>query len=292
MSTLTKTLVVLLTLSAIFLCGIVVTYVTNADNYKSLLVEQRRKSQIAVTEQKAAQEQLRKKKEEFQRREDELTANIASLGQRIGNLENELRTVKRDKEALDEQVKSWVSIVNELTAANEKQGALLTATLADLEQIKAQQIKQHRELAETTEELVAKIAVVQTLDTQKKRLEEENAGLQNQMDTFLRKNGREVASIEPVTPERTRVLPVSPIPEKIGLSGTILAIDERYSIAQISIGSAHGVKEGMRFFVTRGDQFLCELLIIDVEPEKAAGVLERIRQGYKPRAGDNITTNL
>ena len=261
MSTLTKTLVVLLTLSAIFLCGIVVTYVTNADNYKSLLVEQRRKSQIAVTEQKAAQEQLRKKKEEFQRREDELTANIASLGQRICNLENELRTVKRDKEALDEQVKSWVSIVNELTAANEKQGALLTATLADLEQIKAQQIKQHRELAETTEELVAKIAVVQTLDTQKKRLEEENAGLQNQLDTFLRKHGREVAS-------------------------------ERYSIAQISIGSAHGVKEGMRFFVTRGDQFLCELLIIDVEPEKAAGVLERIRQGYKPRAGDNITTNL
>ena len=34
MSPLTKILIVLLTLSSIFLCGIVVTYVGNADNYK------------------------------------------------------------------------------------------------------------------------------------------------------------------------------------------------------------------------------------------------------------------
>ena len=34
MSTLTKILIVLLTLSSIFLCGIVVTYVANADNYR------------------------------------------------------------------------------------------------------------------------------------------------------------------------------------------------------------------------------------------------------------------
>ena len=34
MSTLTKVLIVLLTIASIFLCGIVVTYVASAENYK------------------------------------------------------------------------------------------------------------------------------------------------------------------------------------------------------------------------------------------------------------------
>jgi hypothetical protein len=46
----------------------------------------------------------------------------------------------------------------------------------------------------------------------------------------------------------------------------------------------------MRFHVTRGDQFICDIVILDVQPEKAAGWLELIQD--EPKAGDSISTNL
>jgi len=62
------------------------------------------------------------------------------------------------------------------------------------------------------------------------------------------------------------------------------------SLATVSTGSADGVKEGMRFHVTRGDEFICDILIIDVDTEKAVGVLELVQQ--PPKVGDNASTNL
>lgn len=52
MSTLTKILIVLLTLSSIFLCGIVVTYVANAEDYKQ-------KNRFLMTSLSAAKENER-----------------------------------------------------------------------------------------------------------------------------------------------------------------------------------------------------------------------------------------
>ncbi len=61
-------------------------------------------------------------------------------------------------------------------------------------------------------------------------------------------------------------------------------------MVSISIGSADGVREGMKFHATRGDAFLYDILIIDVDTEEAVGVLELIQE--QPRVGDNVSTNL
>jgi hypothetical protein len=46
----------------------------------------------------------------------------------------------------------------------------------------------------------------------------------------------------------------------------------------------------MKFHVTRGDAFICDILIVDVDVEKAVGVLELVQQ--QPKVGDNASTNL
>jgi hypothetical protein len=61
-------------------------------------------------------------------------------------------------------------------------------------------------------------------------------------------------------------------------------------MASISIGSVDGVKENMKFHATRGDEFVCDILIISVEPETAVGVLELVQK--QPQAGDIVTTDL
>ena len=67
-------------------------------------------------------------------------------------------------------------------------------------------------------------------------------------------------------------------------------MDLKNSMASISIGTADGVKEGMKFHVTRGDQFICDIVIIDTDTEEAVGVLELVQQ--PPKVGDNASTNL
>jgi hypothetical protein len=64
-------------------------------------------------------------------------------------------------------------------------------------------------------------------------------------------------------------------------------------MAEISLGSAHGVKESMKFHVTRGDQFICDVLILDVDTEKAVGILELVQPATGgPKVGDNVSTSL
>jgi hypothetical protein len=61
-------------------------------------------------------------------------------------------------------------------------------------------------------------------------------------------------------------------------------------LAQISIGTAAGVKQNMKLHVTRGDQWVCYLQIVDADPDKAVGQLQIVQA--QPKVGDRVTTNL
>ena len=69
MSTLTKVLIVLLTLSSICLCGIVGTYVSNALNYKKLYTDLKNAKLAAEENEKNAKKQLNSAIEEAGKRE-------------------------------------------------------------------------------------------------------------------------------------------------------------------------------------------------------------------------------
>ncbi len=78
--------------------------------------------------------------------------------------------------------------------------------------------------------------------------------------------------------------------QSIDLKGLIKAVDMKNSMASISLGSVDGVREGMRFHVTRGDNFICDIMIISIDIEEAVGVLELVES--QPQIGDHVTTNL
>lgn len=78
--------------------------------------------------------------------------------------------------------------------------------------------------------------------------------------------------------------------EDKGLSGLITRIDLKNSLAEISIGSTDGIIEGMRLHVSRGDRYVCEIVIIDVNADKAVGILALTQE--RPRIGDRVSTDL
>jgi hypothetical protein len=296
LSTLTKILVVLLTLSSIYLAAIVGTYASNANNWKEAADKLKGEMDRAVNAKGKAQRDLEKKKNDYQLQEDEMKAQVAALKADVTELNNQLEILKIQKTTLEEKIQGWVAMTDTLTKTNEDQGLLLTNTLEELKQVKAMRIKEKQQLDDVTRQLMEKVAVIDTLDKEKRLLEEERSALRQQLDQYQLRIGKEPAPAARVTPELVPMtVPTSPLaPEPkardIGLKGLITAIDFNNSLAEISIGAAHGAKNGMRFFVTRGEQFICEILIFAVDTEQAVGVLERVR--YQPKVGDQVSTNL
>ena len=293
MSTLTKVLIILLTVCSIFLCGIVVTYVANADNFKELADARRDSEQAAKRNESHAKDQLNKKIKEMDQKKADLDAELASLQAKVGNLEGLLDQVNREKAALQARVDQWVGVSASFTKTTQTQEQLLRNTLAELERVRADQIKRNRELKETSTTLIDKLAVIALLEEKNRQLTEEKADLNKKLAGLLQQFGKAVVAPVPVTRPRTEKALVTPATAEIGLKGLISVIDLKHSMAEISIGSADGVKEGMKFHVTRGDQFICDILILDVQPEFAIGSLELtdVTQ-LKPKAGDNVSTNL
>ena len=91
-----------------------------------------------------------------------------------------------------------------------------------------------------------------------------------------------------VTPEKTNIVSSEPIPSDADINGLISEVHN--NMASISLGSADGVKKGMVFHVTRGDEFICDIAITDVDVNTSAGAMELKLQ--QPRVGDNVSTKL
>jgi hypothetical protein len=164
--------------------------------------------------------------------------------------------------------------------------------LAELKSVDARRIQGDKELKETTATLIQKMAIIDSLEKQSKLLLEEKTDLQNQLGTQLQKTGQTVATPVTVTPLKETARVAMPAVD-IGLNGLVTTVDMENSLAEISIGGANGVKQNMKFHVTRADKFICDIVILDVEPENAIGTLELMDvTKEQPKAGDNVSTNL
>lgn len=288
MSLLTKILIVLLTLASIFLCGIVVTYVGNADDYKQQSETLRRQMQAAKQKEQNAIEREKETIAKSQQLEDKLNREINSLKVKFEQLESDLKNAEREKAALLQKVNSMASVVESTSQTAKQQTQLLENTQKELNNVQAQLIRDQKKLKDTSTRLLEKMAIIETLETEKKRLLEQKAELQGKLDKMLQPLGKR-ADTSPVTPEKTKAKPARVATSDIALKGLVTKVDLKNRLASISIGKADGVKVGDRFYVHRGDEYICDILIIN-DDEEAVGVLELVEK--QPKVGDKVTTNL
>ena len=292
MSTLTKILIVLLTLSSIFLCGIVVTYVGSADDFKQKNTSLTNKFNAAEENAKKANKALEENKALIQQQKKEIDDQIATLKTASEELQSKLGNVEREKSALLAEVEKWTTITRDFYQTTDKQGQLLKSTLDELNKLQTEQVKTQKELKETTGSLMEKMAIIDTLETDKKRLIEQKTELASKLDQLLQPGGKVAAEGTAVTPKKDTAQPTAGggTVREINLKGRLTAVDLKNSMASISLSSADGVKEGMKFYVTRGSEFICDVLISDVSGKEAVGFIELIQQ--QPKVGDTVSTNL
>ncbi len=289
MSTLTKVLIVLLSLFSIFLCGTVVTYVGNANNYKALYDKSQGDLTVLAAEKAFAQRQYNEQVEVVGDLKKEFNERVQLLEDEAGKLMADLRNAERASLQYQKRADSWQGI---LTGSEQTIGNLvvsLEAVRQELDKIRADDIEESKEFNELTDRLYETMVQLLVLQADKRRLLEEKSGLEEQLN--LAAGGRAAvvrATENVVTPVKGSVRPAVFMPETIDLKGLVTEVNE--SLVSVSIGSADGVKMDMRFHVTRGDEFICDVVITDVDTNMAAGVLD-LKLG-QPIIGDTVSTKL
>jgi septal ring factor EnvC (AmiA/AmiB activator) len=289
LSTLTKILIILLALASIFLCGIVVTYVSQSENFKEQWTKVKSERDTAKASEENTKKKLSENIESTNQLKTQLESQLASMKTEVEGLQSGLKTLERDKNELSQKLVSMSGVVESSSQTAKQQTDLFEKAQDELNKIKEDQLKTSKELDEINTSLMEKMSIIQTLESDKKRLAEQKTELQAKLDQILRPSGKVAVTSEPVTPEKSIVKSSKSLVGAIALTGTITEVQAKKSMASISLGTADGVKEGMKFHVTRGDSFVCDVRIISVEAEQSVGTLELVQQ--QPKVGDTASTN-
>lgn len=83
------------------------------------------------------------------------------------------------------------------------------------------------------------------------------------------------------------VLALTPV-ARSAIRGRVLEVSG--GLVTVSVGSADGVKKNMVFVIHRGDQYVGDLKISDVDPNQSAGRL--VQSAAAPASGDSVTDAL
>jgi len=286
LSTLTKILVVLLSLLSIFLCGMMVTFVGSSKNYKSLYDEQTQLARYTQAELVKKDEFFNAQAGKYKEAEAALQQNILSLEAEKNKLVADLRKAERLSIQYQEQADSWKGVMTGFEQSVRSLQASLQQTQQQLDTARSQGIEDRKELNQITADLYAKIVQLQSLEAERRRLLEQKTDLEKQLGSL----GTAVpVPSRPVTPQPGVATPAATSTVAApDIKGTVMGVSE--SLVHLSIGSADGVRENMLLHVTRGDEFHCDLMVTNVDINQSAGVLQLVKQ--RPQIGDTASTQL
>jgi cell shape-determining protein MreC len=283
LSILTKILAVLLSVFSLLLVGMVVTFVGSSNNYKESYDSQVTINTVlqgTLTETTERFNELVKKSGELQKK---LQDELKNAETQNNLLASDLRKAQREAAQYQANADSWKGLMAGFEQSVRNLQTSLSETQKLLDQARAQDIKNQKELNQTTADLYEKIVQLQSLEAERRRLLEQKTELEKQSVN----TGAIREIIPPVTPLPNQAAsPVTPTTVGTDIKGMIVEVEG--NLATLSVGSADGVAKNMTFHVTRGAAFVCDIIITHVDINRCAGTLDMIVQ--PPQVNDIAST--
>lgn len=286
MSVLTKILALLVSLLAIFLCGVVVVFVTSSNNWRQAAQTNETLANAAQVQAAAAENAKQRQSERDKAMIESQNEMIRVLLEENSVLAQQLQTETEQKTAAKKSAETAITVSASLSTTIDNLRSTREFVQQKLESSQGSQLRAEAQVVELNQELDRTRATLGQLKEigrrsleQIRNLEEDNANLRQRLEDV------KLASSE-VRIEGDQVKQTVRVSSRVPIRGEIKDIrDDR---ASISIGSSSGVRENMEFNVIRGREFLGNLLVTHVEASQAAGTL--IRQKGAIVKGDKVST--
>ena len=262
-----------------------VTFVGNSNNYKAMYEGEKDLRTVAQADAASISNQYDEQVKKTAALKEDYENKIQQLEIDNNSLAADKQKYERLAQQYQNQSESWKGVMAGFEQSVRNLQASLEQTQKQLDDSRQQNIEDRKDLNQITADLYEKIVQLQDLEAERRRLLEQKTALEDQLSTAgPAMRPREVM---PVTPLNQTASP-TPMVTSSNIQGLVTAVGE--SMVQLSIGSADGVKQNMVFHITRGDRFLCDVVVTDVDINKSAGVLELVQQ--RPQVGDTASTQL
>ena len=286
MSSLTKVFVVLVSLAAIFLCGLVVVFVTNTANYRELWEQEQQLRMAAQVQAVAAEEYMSQSIEHYKTMVEQLKNNILTLEQQNSNRLAQWSAEAQARAQAESKSATAVALSKSLQDTIDNMYIAQLAIQQQLNEAHAEMITAQTQVIEVRSALDNEQVKAAVLETTSKEylekihaLENENAEIRQKLQSVsmasseFREMSDQVSLVEPG---------VSGVP----IRGVIRQVDQ--DLAALSVGSSSGVREGMKFRAIRGDRYLGELEVTRVEPTESVARIVRRQRAIV--VGDMVST--
>ncbi len=288
MSPTTKIFVVLNAVLAIIVSIATISFVAQTHNWKQLSDDERRARVVAET-------QLRNEMAVFKAREQllleqnrNLTETQSELARARDQLQAELNRARQESAAFSEENRSLTAtmqkLTSELAVARASEEELkdriydpADGILFQMTDLQKRNTDLNQRVKELTQQTRLQYEQIRQLQQQRYALEQQVADLSEQVQAVR------AGTLTPtaVGPQLDKAVALTP-PATQPIRGKVQELQGK--MAQISVGAADGVKQGMRFVIYRGGEYLGDLQIELVEPNRSAGTLTLVRGEI--RAGD------
>jgi len=286
LSTLTKVFIVVLVVFSIGFTTMTISIVAQSTDWRDTAQKYEEHAKVADTN-------LRNEIAASAATEATLRDSIKSHLEKIGEVEGQFKTNGAEMAKLRSDIAKAESEKSSSDAMS--RGLLAQLQIADAgraeyrkqrDEIEKRNIELERrniDLNDRVNEQTTRIAV---LFEQKRQYEQQLSILKTENEKLARTAGRPAGASVLEAPSGvamsnvTPLTPISPTPVR----GKILEISG--NLVTISVGSADGVKEGMVFMITRGDQYVGDLKISTVNPNQSAGRM--VRTTLAPAQGDQV----
>ncbi len=284
MSILSKVFAVLLVVMSIGLTSMTVSFVSQTTNWRDTAEKYQEHARIADTNLRheiAASAGLlataRDEVKEQMKRSSDLQAGVAAARAEAAQLRTDLAKAQAERATLTAMNSALVSQFNVADSARQ----LYMKQRDDLERTNIDVGQRNVGLNDRVYELTAQLDV---RIEQQRHAEQQINSLTNDVERLSRLTG--AAGAQPFENSRSArdAVALSPVPAR---QIRARVADVSGDLITINVGSADGVKRNMEFVVHRNDNFVGDLRITTVEPNRSAG---RMTVTSSPvRKGDDVT---
>ena len=285
MTTTTKIFVILVCVLTFIFTPLVIAYAAQKENWRQLADDYRQEFNIAYANERSIMAIAAAETQRYKSIHDQQRVQMADLQQQVVDLQDDLAKMTRQRDQLaiseDDFAKSARLLSAQMAVTTQHNESLRTAREQALERERELRSR-NLQLTDAMKEANAQIVV---LNQQLRQKVEEVAFFRQENQRLRAETGLGMAE-PPLTAAPTPPAEGVTPPAAAPIRGRVTRVEG--SMATINVGSAAGVREGMRMVVLRDGSYVCDLEITDaVTPNEAVGqvMLERAR---RIRPGDTV----
>jgi uncharacterized protein (UPF0335 family) len=281
--TVTKVLVVFAAVLCVVLAALTMAYAVNADRIVGNFLSER-DARIAADTARAAD--AAQSKDWLQQKEEQLQA----FSNKIAALESENRRLAGEKTDLISRIAraeaerdSIVQKIDQLAATNQTQAKVIENYSNEVTQLRENELRYRREaiqLADRISDLAGQNEIFQqSVRALQEQLAAANEALQA-ASTGVASTSGDSTPRAPIVPVNGRITKV----EKSATTGDILA--------QINVGSNDQLRDNMRLFIVRGNDYLADLIVIKTDLKASVGRVVTYGRAVEVRPDDVVRSSL